>query len=82
MPIPDLEDNKEQEIEEVKDKATIKGSIHYLVKQEGQPTEYNQQIPEKDIDNIQNTIRQYKRSKKRKRNTQDDYSCYSFPTGF
>jgi hypothetical protein len=32
MPILDLEDEKEWEIEEVKDKATIKGTIHYLVK--------------------------------------------------
>ena len=32
MPMPDLEDDEEWEIEEVKDKATIKGTIHYLVK--------------------------------------------------
>ena len=32
MPIPDLEDEEEWEIEEVKDKATIKGQPHYLIK--------------------------------------------------
>src|SRR5271156_3180300 len=41
MPMPDLEDDKEWEIKEVKDKATIKGTTHYLVKWEGWPTEYN-----------------------------------------
>ena len=32
MPIPNLEDEEEWEIEEVKDKATIKGQTHYLIK--------------------------------------------------
>ena len=41
MPLLDLEDDDEQELEEVKDKATIKGTTHYLVKQEGWLTEYN-----------------------------------------
>ena len=52
MLILDLEDEEEWEIKEVKDRATIKGTTHYLVKQEGQPIEYNQQIPK---DNISNT---------------------------
>ena len=30
--MPNLEDNKEWEIKEVKDRATIKGTMHYLVK--------------------------------------------------
>jgi hypothetical protein len=37
----DLEDDDKWEIEEIKDKATIKGSIHYLVKWEGWLIEYN-----------------------------------------
>ena len=41
MPIPDLEDEGEWEIEEVKDRATIKKTTHYLVKWEGWLTEYN-----------------------------------------
>ena len=65
MPLPDLEDNDEQEIEEVKDKATIKGTTHYLVKQEGWPTKYNQWIPEEDMGYVQGAIRQYKRNKKK-----------------
>ena len=50
MPMPDLEDDEEWEIEEVKERATIKGTTHYLVKWEGWPTEYNQWIPEEDMD--------------------------------
>ena len=41
MPMPDLEDEEEQEIEEVKDKATIKRIMYYLVKQEGWLIKYN-----------------------------------------
>jgi hypothetical protein len=32
MPIPDLEDNKEWEIKEVKDKGIIQDQVCYLVK--------------------------------------------------
>jgi hypothetical protein len=35
LPLPDLEDEEEFEIEEVKDKAVIQGKTHYLVKWEG-----------------------------------------------
>jgi transposase InsO family protein len=66
MPMPDLEDDEEWEIEEVKDRATIKGTTHYLVKWEGWPTEYNQWIPEEDMSNAQEVIRQYERIKKKK----------------
>ncbi len=65
MPLPDLEDDEEWEIEEVKDKAIIKGTIHYLVKWEGWPTKYNQWIPEEDMDNALGAIRQYKRNIKK-----------------
>jgi hypothetical protein len=66
MPMPDLEDDEEWEIEEVKDRATIKGTTHYLVKWEGWPTEYNQWIPEEDMSNAQEVIRRYERIKKKK----------------
>ena len=49
--MPDLEDDDEWEIKEVKDKAIIKRTTYYLVKWEGWPTEYNQWISEEDIDN-------------------------------
>ena len=51
MPMLDLEDEEEWEIEEVKDRAIIKGTTHYLVKWEGWPSEYNQWIPKEDMGN-------------------------------
>ncbi len=66
MPLPYLEDNDEWEIEEVKDKAMIKGTIHYLVKWEGWPTEYNQWIPKEDMGNAQDAIQQYEKDKCKK----------------
>ncbi len=42
MLLPDLDDNNEFEVKEVKDKSVIKGQVYYLVKWEGWPIEYNQ----------------------------------------
>ena len=65
MPIPDLEDKEEQEIKEVKDKATIKGTLYYLVKWEGWPIEYNQWVPKKYIGNAQEVVKRYEKNKRR-----------------
>jgi len=65
MPLPNLEDNAEFEVKEVKDKSVIKGQVHYLVKWEGWPTEYNQWIPEEDMENAKGAIWQYKRRQKK-----------------
>ena len=51
LPIPDLKDEDEWEIKEVKDKGVIKNQVHYLVKWEGWPTKYNQWILEQDMGN-------------------------------
>ena len=51
MSMLDLEDEEEWEIKEVKNKAIIKGTTHYLVKWEGWPTEYNQWISKEDMGN-------------------------------
>ena len=66
LPMPDLEDDDEWEIEEIRDKATIKGTTHYLVKWEGWLTEYNQWIPEDDMGNAQKAIQRYEKDKKKK----------------
>src|SRR5436190_13462874 len=66
MPLPDLEDDDEWEIKEVKDKATIKGTTHYLVKWEGWPTKYNQWISKEDMGNAQDVVRRYERDKHKK----------------
>ena len=67
MLLPDLEDDIEQEVEEVKDQANIKGQLYYLVKQEGWLIEYNQQVPEEDIGNAKQAIQRYKRLKESKK---------------
>jgi len=66
MPMPDLEDDEEWEIEEIKDKAAIKGRTYYLVKWKGWPMEYNQWIPEDDMDNARKAIRQFEGGRKGK----------------
>jgi hypothetical protein len=66
LPMPDLEDEEEWEIEEVKDKKEIKGEIHYLIKWEGWPTEYNQWIPEQNMENAQEAIQSFERRKRKR----------------
>ena len=66
MLLPDLEDDIEQEVEEVKDQANIKGQLYYLVKQEGWPTEYNQWVPKEDIGNAKQAIQRYRRKESKK----------------
>ena len=67
--MPDLEDEEEWEIEEVKDKVTIKGRLHYLVKWEGWPTEYNQWIADEDMGNAKQAIQSYEKRQKKKLET-------------
>jgi transposase InsO family protein len=67
MPIPELEDDPEEyEIEEIRDKRTMKGRLHYLVKWTGWPSEYNQWVPEGDI-NASEMIQTFEKSRKRLR---------------
>jgi hypothetical protein len=65
MPLPDLDDDNEFEVEEVKDKSVIKGQVYYLVKWEGWPTEYNQWIPEEDMGDAKGAIRQFENRQKK-----------------
>ncbi len=65
MLLPNLDNDNEFEVKEVKDKSVIKGQVYYLVKQEGQPIEYNQQILEEDIENTKGAIRQFEKQQKK-----------------
>ncbi len=56
LPMPELEDEEEWEVEEVKDEAVLKGDKHYLVKWEGWPTEYNLWVPAYDMGNAKEVI--------------------------
>jgi transposase InsO family protein len=67
LPLPELEDNPEEyEVEEIRDKQTIKGKIHYLVKWTGWPSEYNQWVPEEGM-NAQRMINSFEKSRRGKR---------------
>jgi transposase InsO family protein len=70
LPMPDLEDEDEWEIEEVKDKKRIKGEVHYLIKWAGWPTEYNQWIPEQNMENAQEAIQDFERRKRKRKKQQ------------
>ena len=49
----------------MKDKASIKGQTHYLVKWEGWPTEYNQWVADKDMRNAGRAIQRYEKRQQR-----------------
>jgi chromodomain protein Y len=64
--MPDLEDDDEWEVEEIKDEIQKKGKTSYLVKWKGWPTEYNTWEPEEGMNNAQGAIRAFKRAKEAK----------------
>ena len=49
MPIPELEDEEEWEVEEIKDHHNFDGELHYLLKWQGWPAEYNQWVPKNQM---------------------------------
>ena len=68
MPLPELEDNPDEyEVEEIRDKAVMKGKVHYLIKWAGWPSEYNLWIEEGELGNAQGAIKDFEKSRKRKR---------------
>ena len=67
LPMPPLEDQEEWEVEEVVGKACIRKEIHYLVKWTCWPSEYNQWVPDKYMDNARDAIRKFAKSKKGKK---------------
>jgi transposase InsO family protein len=76
MPMPDLEDPQDEwEVEEVRDKRRIKGTIHYLVKWSGWPSEYNSYEPAAHLVKTPRAVADFERKLKRKnrKQTADDY---------
>lgn len=64
LPLPDLEDDEEWEVEEVKAEEHLDGDLHFLVKWKGWPSEYNQWVPEADMEHAQGRIQQFKKSQR------------------
>jgi hypothetical protein len=70
LPMPELEDDDEWEIEEIKGKAYFDKKLHFLVKWKGWPSEYNQWIPKENMIDLGDTshiptIKSNKRKAKR-----------------
>lgn len=47
--MPELEDEDEWEVEEIKDEMLIEGELHYLIKWTGWPSKYNQWVAATDV---------------------------------
>jgi len=60
------DDPDEYEIEEVRDRAVIKGKLRYLVKWKGWPSEYNQWVIDDDMDKAQEAIKSFEKRKGRR----------------
>lgn len=66
-PMPDLEDEEDYEVEEVRDEKQIEDVKHFLVKWKGWPSEYNQWVPQEDMENATEAIHSYWKRKKEKK---------------
>jgi hypothetical protein len=71
MPMPELEDDDEWEVEEVREEKKFDGETFFLVKWAGWPSEFNQWVAEEDMTHAQQTIHRFRREReqlmKRKR---------------
>ena len=73
MAMPDLEDPQDEwEVEEVLDKRKVEGTLHYLVKWTGWPSEYNSYEPASYLENAPDAIRAFERKLKRKQKARQD----------
>lgn len=59
---PSLADDDEWEVEEIKDDQRFEGELHYLVKWQGWPSEYNQWVSESAMANAPKIIAKYKKN--------------------
>ena len=67
LPMPDLEDdNDEWEVQEIRDSKTFTGVLHYLVKWQGWPSEYDSWEPALHLTNAPQKIKEFERLTKRK----------------
>jgi transposase InsO family protein len=65
LPMPELEDDDEWEVEEVRDEKKFQNELHYLVKWKGWPSEYNQWIPISDMEHAKAAITKFQKQKKK-----------------
>jgi hypothetical protein len=63
--MPELEDDDEWEVEEVRDEKKFQNELHYLVKWKGWPSEYNQWVPAQDMENARGMISKFQKQRKK-----------------
>lgn len=61
LPMPELEDDEEWEVEEVRDKMVWEDQTYYLVKWKGWPAEYNQWEPAEHLQGAPTKVAQYEK---------------------
>ncbi|KAJ5139112.1 uncharacterized protein N7515_003960 [Penicillium bovifimosum] len=67
LPLPDLEDEEDYEVEEVKDEHKFDGQTHFLVKWQGWPSEYNEWVPDYNMESAKDAIADYRQKAKEKK---------------
>lgn len=65
MPMPELEDDEEWEVEEVRDERMFDGERFFMVKWQGWPSEFNQWVMEEDMEHAQGAITRFRRDRER-----------------
>ena len=64
-PILDLEDNSDEwEVQEIRDEKNIDGTLHYLVKWTGWPSEYDSCEPTNHLTNAPEMVKEFKKKRK------------------
>jgi len=66
MPMPELEDDEEWEVEEVREEKRIDGETLFFIKWKGWPSEFNQWVPEEDMMNARRMIDRFRREQEQK----------------
>ena len=67
MPMPDLEETDEWEVEEIKEEKCIRGVNYFLLKWKDWPSEYNQWVPEEDMENAQDMVNKFRKATQKKK---------------
>lgn len=69
LSLPDLDEDEEWEIEEIRDEKQIQGEPYFYIKWKGWPSEYNTWEPEIHMGNARDAIRAYRKQKNKRRTT-------------
>jgi len=67
LPMPNLADDEEWEVEEIRDRRRFGGETKYLVKWLGWPSEYNQWLSVEDLENAPDLVAKFERDHMKKR---------------